>query len=242
MPEPMILICGTGRSGTSAVARLLHEAGISVGHDLIPADEHNAEGYFEERRLVMVNEAILAAAGLHEWFATASRAELLTVAHTFAAEMMELAERATPAWKDPRFCWTLEAWLEVLPERPRVIVCLRSPGEVVASTMRYYGLEGDEARRAAEHVWRAQGERLLEVIESYGLDVLAVEYASLIADPQSAVGPIARFAGRRLDPAFIRQDLRHHREETAPELIPLYNRLAALGERWRATPGGARSA
>lgn len=238
----MILICGTGRSGTSAVARLLHEAGISVGRDLIPADEHNAEGYYEERQLVAVNEAILAAAGLHEWFATAGRDQLLSVAHGFAAEMLELAADATPAWKDPRFCWTLEAWLEVLPARPRIIVCLRSPAEVVASTMRYYGLAGDEARRAGVHVWRVQGERLLEVIEAYDLDALAVEYSSLIAEPEAAVAPIARFAGRRLDPGFIRQDLRHHRDETSTELMALYRRMAALGERWRVTPGGARSA
>ncbi|MEX0759409.1 MAG: hypothetical protein WD100_07510 [Tistlia sp.] len=31
------------------MARLLHEAGISVGRDLIEPDEFNAEGYFEER-------------------------------------------------------------------------------------------------------------------------------------------------------------------------------------------------
>jgi hypothetical protein len=238
----MILICGTGRSGTSAVARLLHEAGISVGHDLIPADEHNAEGYYEERQLVAVNEAILAGAGLHEWFSTASRDELLSVAHGFATEMLELAAAATPAWKDPRFCWTLEAWLEVLPERPRVVVCLRSPAEVIASTMRYYGLAGDEAVRAGEHVWRVQGERLLEVIEAYGLDALAVEYAALIAEPAAAVTPIARFVGRNLDAGFIRQDLRHHREAPSAELTALYDRLAALGDRWRATPGGALSA
>jgi hypothetical protein len=238
----MILICGTGRSGTSAVARLLHEAGISVGHELIPADEHNAEGYYEERQLVAVNEAILAAAELHDWFATVSREQMLNVAHGFVPEMMALATNATPAWKDPRFCWTLEAWLEVLPGRPRVIVCLRSPAEVVASTMRYYGLTGDEARRAGEHVWRVQGERLLEVIEAYSLDALSVEYASLIAEPDVAVEPIARFAGRRLDPGFVRRDLRHHEKESGPELMALYRRLAALGERWRATPGGARSA
>jgi hypothetical protein len=108
--------------------------------------------------------------------------------------------------------------------------------------MRYYGLTGDEARRAGEHVWRVQGERLLEVIEAYGLDALSVDYASLIAEPDVAVEPIARFAGRRLDPNFVRGDLRHHEKGSGPELMALYRRLAALGERWRATPGGARSA
>ena len=47
----MFLITGSGRSGTSAVAQLLHEAGLSVGHDLIAPDEHNMQGYFEERKI-----------------------------------------------------------------------------------------------------------------------------------------------------------------------------------------------
>ena len=71
----MIIICGSGRSGTSAVARLVHESGISVGNDLIEPDEHNAEGYFEERLVVMMNDALLNDVGLHKWFSVASRAE-----------------------------------------------------------------------------------------------------------------------------------------------------------------------
>jgi len=230
----MILICGSGRSGTSAVARLLHEAGVSLGNDLIEADEFNAEGYYEERQLVLINEAILNAAGLGRWFSVASRQELLAAACRYRFEMCALAAEATPAWKDPRFCWTLEPWIEVLPQRPRVIVCLRSPGEVVASTLRYYGLAGDEPTRAVEHVWREENERLLEVIGEYGLDALTVEFDQLHVDPQRAVEPLARFAGRTLDPGFIRRDLRHHEGSTPPHLAELYERVAALGAVWRA--------
>ena len=49
---PMLLVTGSGRSGTSAVAKLLHHAGFSAGHDLIEADESNADGYFEERAVI----------------------------------------------------------------------------------------------------------------------------------------------------------------------------------------------
>jgi len=56
--KPQFIICGSGRSGTSAVARLLHEAGLSVGHELIEPDEHNAEGYFEERQVVKINVTV----------------------------------------------------------------------------------------------------------------------------------------------------------------------------------------
>ena len=224
----MFLIAGSGRPGTSAVAKLLHEAGISVGRDLIAPDASNADGYFEERSVVAVNEKILRDAGLHAWFSTATRAQMLTAASAHVDEMRALAETATPAWKDPRFSWTLEAWLPLLPTRPRVIVCLRSPGEVVASTLRYYGLAGDEATRAVEHLWREQYERLLDVIAAYGLDATSVEYGALHDAPERSIAALAAFTGRRLDASGVRRELRHHAAAIAPHLAGLYERVRAL--------------
>ncbi len=229
----MLIICGSGRSGTSAVARLVHESGISVGNDLIEPDEHNAEGYFEERLVVMMNDALLNDVGLHTWFSVASRAEILAAAHARAGMMHEIVAAATPAWKDPRFSWTLEAWMELLPESPRVIVCLRSPDEVVASTLRYYGLAGDEPTRAVEHGWRAEYERLLEVIDECQLDAVSVDFSELNADPEAAVAPLERFVGRKLDPGFVRRDLRHHRGGVPAHLREVYERVAALGAKYR---------
>jgi hypothetical protein len=229
----MIIICGSGRSGTSAVARLVHEAGISVGHDLIEPDEHNAEGYFEERLVVMMNDALLNDVGLRTWFSVAGRAEILAAAHARGEKMREIVAAATPAWKDPRFSWTLEAWMELLPEPPRIIVCLRSPDEVVASTLRYYGLAGDEPTRAVEHGWRAEYERLLDIIDEYRLDAMNVDFARLNADPEQAVVPLERFVGRKLDPGFVRRDLRHHRGGVPEHLRDVYERVAQLGAKYR---------
>jgi len=191
---------------------------------------------------VTLNDALLNDVGLHRWFSVASRAEILRAARARSEHMRELVANATPAWKDPRFSWTLEAWIEVLPERPRVIVCLRSPAEVVASTLRYFGLSGDEPARAVEQTWRAQYERLLEVIAEYQLDAVSVDYAALHADPEAAIGPLQRFAGRALDAAFVRRDLRHHQGGVSAELRAVYERVAALGERWRSTSAGGPSA
>ena len=225
----MFLITGSGRSGTSAVAQLLHEAGLSVGRDLIEPDEHNAEGYFEERMVIMINDAILKAAGVGEWFTTATREQIREAAAEYIDYMREQVKVATPAWKDPRFSWTLEPWLDVLPEPPRIIVCLRSPAEVVASTLRYYAQAGEEAENAVKHVWRTQYERLLEIIGEYGLDATCVEYAELHADPQAAVQPLAQFVGRVLDAQTVRHDLRHHAVPVTDDLAELYERVRKLG-------------
>lgn len=227
----MFLICGSGRSGTSAVARLLHEAGLPLGHDLIEADEHNAEGYFEERQLVVINDAILNAAGLGPWFSTATREQVRTAAEPYFDYMHTLADNATPAWKDPRLSWTLDPWLDVLPEPPRLIVCLRSPAEVVASTLRYYAQAGDEAEAAVQHVWRTQYERLLEIITEHHLDAIAIDYGELHRDPAAAIAPLSAFVGRPLDAACVRRDLRHHAFAISPALQDLYATVAGLGAR-----------
>jgi hypothetical protein len=224
----MIIITGSGRSGTSAVARLIHEAGISVGHDLIEADESNAEGYFEERDVIVVNDHILKDAGMDTWFAVASRAELLAVARKRGDEMRALSASATPAWKDPRFCWTLEAWMEVLPSEPRVIVCLRSPAEVVASTLRYYGQVSDEARRHVEHRWQSEYDRLLEIIDEFRLDAMPVEFSELYRRPKHIAASLSRFVGREIAPSGVRADLRHHRLRVPARLRATYDRVRAL--------------
>lgn len=225
----MIIVTGCGRSGTSAVARVLHDAGVTMGHDLIEPDQSNAEGYYEERMVVVANDAILNAAGLNAWFATASRQQIIEAAAQYDRELREIAASATPGWKDPRFSWTLEAWMPLLPAKPRVVVCLRNPAEVVASTLRYYGLAGDEPERAAMHTWRAECERILEIIDAYDLDAMTIEFSSLHADPDAAIAPLARFAGRPLGASGIRRDLRHHEQPVPDEAREVYERVRALG-------------
>lgn len=226
----MILITGSGRSGTSAVAQLLHHAGIAVGHDLIEPDEHNAEGYFEERMLVMVNDAILNAAGIGAPFTTATREQILDASQEYLDHMIALTDGVTPAWKDPRLCLTLEAWLQVI-SRPRLIVCLRSPAEVAASTLSYYGQAGDDAKSAAMHVWHSGYERLIEVIDAYRLDAIAVEYDALHGEADRTVAELSAFVGCELDASTIRRDLRHHAHEIPAELRGMYERVRALGTR-----------
>ncbi len=228
-PNPRFIVCGSGRSGTSAVAQLLHRAGVSVGHDLIEPDEHNAEGYFEERQVVKINQAILNAAGIGPPFSTATREQVMAAADEYRSYMVEQAAVATPAWKDPRFCWTLEPWLAVLEVRPKVIVCLRSPGEVAASTMRYFGQVGEEPARAVHHVWRVQYERLLELLAAYGLEALPIEYEELHHDRGRAVERLSRFTGAPIDPSTLRSELRHHEVAVPEELRAVYERVRGLG-------------
>jgi hypothetical protein len=224
----LTIVTGAGRSGTSAVAQVLHEAGLSMGSDLHDATEFNPTGYYEDRWVTHVNDGIIAACGLDHWFRRASREQVLAAAEPYRAEMGRIAAEAEGGWKDPRFCWTLEAWLPHLEPPPKLIVCLRSPSAVVDSTLRRYGQTSDTARRHVAVLWSRQYRRLLEVIRDHQLESLCVEYDALVGDPEATVERLSRFVGRRLDPAAVDRSLRHEAAAVPRHHRAVYRAVQAL--------------
>lgn len=229
-----VIVTGAGRSGTSAVARVLHESGICMGRHLRPATDANPVGYYEEMPVCDLNEEILLAAGMAQWHRWASRAEILGAARPHASRMRALVADACSGeeprgWKDPRFSWTIEAWLPHFPEPPRLVVCLRSPEEVVASTMHVYGLASDDARDAADEIWPNYYTRLLELIDAFGLEATCVEYEELLADPAGVVATLAAFVGHPLDHRWVEPELRRFRKAPPERYRALYERVRALG-------------
>lgn len=158
-----LVVLGMHRSGTSAVAGALVARGANAGEALLPSTSDNANGYFEDARLVAASDALLAVAGL-AWdepgpvrrplVAPAARAALVEVFATL---------RGTPApvvVKDPRACRLVPEWSQALDEaglRPAYLIVLRDPREVAASLQ---ARDGMSAYRAAqlwlEHVLDAE--------------------------------------------------------------------------------------
>lgn len=232
-----VIVTGAGRSGTSAVARVLHESGVSMGRRLRPPADANPVGYYEEMPVCDLNEEILFAVGMGEWHRWASRAEILAAAQPFVPRMRRLIEDAyrgpdgPRGWKDPRFSWTIEAWFPLFPETPRLVVCLRSPGEVVDSTMRVYGLASREAREAADEIWPNYYSRLLELIDDLGVEAHCVEYERLLSEPEATVAKLAAFVAHPLDHRWIEPQLRRFAAPVPEQYRELYERVRALNRR-----------
>jgi hypothetical protein len=55
---PLILVVGMHRSGTSLLGSLLQGLGVELPGELIAADHHNPEGYFEWHELVELQERL----------------------------------------------------------------------------------------------------------------------------------------------------------------------------------------
>ncbi|MBN1768118.1 MAG: glycosyltransferase [Prolixibacteraceae bacterium] len=59
MENKIVVVLGMHRSGTSAVAKLITKFGFSAGNNLMPADNSNKEGYWEDIDIYNINQQIL---------------------------------------------------------------------------------------------------------------------------------------------------------------------------------------
>jgi hypothetical protein len=251
----VIIVTGTGRSGTSAVARVLHESGINMGRNFAGPGPHNATGYYEDLDVAAVNDKIYADCGLtpsnslparalrrlQRLFGVngrppsdtyVTRAAVLKAATRHTREMQDLvAQVPSPGgWKGTHMCWTLEAWLPLLPAKPQIVLCLRTPDAVAGSALAYFGLTADDAREWAIELWSNQYQRLIEVIEEYQLDTITIEYDELIANTAATIERLSRFVGQPLDLKYVEPVLRHHTAEVPERLAGLYERVKQLSK------------
>ncbi|MGB2695372.1 MAG: hypothetical protein WBD55_09325 [Dehalococcoidia bacterium] len=224
---PFVIVTGAGRSGTSAVARVLHESGVPMGENFGPPTEHNPVGFYEELPVCDLNDRIMKECGIDRLERWPSRATVLAIGTQYAATMRALAaNEAVGGWKDPRFGATLEAWLQQLRSAPKVVLCLRSPEAFVRSVTRVYGLV---EREAVEQRWANLHRRLLDVIRDYRLDAICIEYERLMAHPNETVAELSRFVSHPLDARFIESDARHYDYDVPARYAALYEEVRALG-------------
>lgn len=139
------LVTGMHRTASSLVAKGLHLAGVDMGEGhLLPADQGNPEGYFEDERVVNANDHVLAANG-GTWFAPPESVRR----PPSDSRLQRLTRDRGELWgfKDPRLCLTAHHWLPRLGGDPHIVATFRRPERVVDSLMRRGdGLTEVEAR------------------------------------------------------------------------------------------------
>ena len=225
--QRFIIVTGPGRSGTSAVGRVLHESGVTMGRSFDAPSSFNPLGFFEELPVCDLNERIMADCGMKGLEHWPARDVALAKAARYGREMDGLAgDPSIQGWKDPRFCITLEAWLPHLPCAPTVVVCLRSPEAFVHSVVSIFGLS---RRETLERWWANHLRRVLDVIRGYRLEATCVVYEELVERPAEAVAALSSFIGRPLDPAFVEPGLRQFGHSVPPRHAALFAEVRSLG-------------
>lgn len=118
----IFLVTGTGRSGTSYVARLMHErVGVCMGYEFIPANQRNPYGYYEDKEVVQFNKNWYENP-LYEW------------------SKIRAFRNSTFGIKDPRIADHL-GFYQGLPERKKFIWCIRDEENTLHSLRKTYSRE-----------------------------------------------------------------------------------------------------
>jgi hypothetical protein len=144
MDEPTaIVVLGMHRSGTSALAGVLHQLGADVPDDLMPGDQYNQTGYWESKQIADFNDDLFKCAHWTwdkidkfppDWHTRPeaagfrSRAIELLTQHFSDSRLFVL--------KDPRISILVPFWTSVLAEmkiRPVFVIIARDPREVAGS-------------------------------------------------------------------------------------------------------------
>jgi hypothetical protein len=216
------------RSGTSAVAGFLAQAGFYAGEeaDLLPAAEDNPKGFFEREDVNALNDDLLAELG-GAWDKPVPRAVVAERAAAWAPQVHSVlaglgAEAAGRplVLKDPRISLVLPAWLPALDSRYTVVLVDRGPMDIALSVSR----RDNRPLYVALALWQLYCTELLDGLA--GRRVLVVHYENFVADPSgqgrellSHLAEVLPSGFDGIDAAraagFVSLDMRHHR--TGPQ-------------------------
>jgi hypothetical protein len=187
--QPILIITGMHRSGTSLVSSLLASAGLDIGKNLVGANEGNPKGHFENIELVNFHESVLFSLGIDKigW----TQQYKLTPPPSFFEQAQGLIEQNKSltkpwGWKEPRTTLFLDFWANLLPNAKFLFV-FRRPWEVVDSLYR----RGDDIfyqnPQFALQVWLSYNQALLDFQQQFAERCLIYNLNQIIANPNQLI-------------------------------------------------------
>ncbi|HWM00248.1 MAG TPA: sulfotransferase family protein [Nocardioidaceae bacterium] len=159
-PPRLVVVVGSGRSGTSTLAGALKYLGMHVPQPEWPANRSNPRGFHEPKWVVQFQRRMLRRANIALDDARPAAFDLAAQAAGRARPQRELAEwlkehallTDTNLVKDPRNSYFVPMWRESVTQAggvPSFLTMLRHPAEVVGSKSKYYGERFGAASRTA---------------------------------------------------------------------------------------------
>lgn len=228
-----LFVLGFGRSGTSALARVLSLCGAALPPGLLGATTDNPRGYWEPRAAIHLDEVILRSRGSSGYDISLRRQE----------------EGAFDAGKNAAWIDKIRAYLAALPAAPLVVikepkmtalsgmwfeaarlagfdiatvVAVRHPQEVIGSLAKRAGRQNyvQDSPELTMAWWLRY--TLLAERNTRGVPRVFVEYANLLEDWRREVKRISVALAIDLNTRdegavdeFLTTDLRHHRNRGA---------------------------
>lgn len=190
----VVLVAGSGRSGTSTLAGIFKELGLHVPTPEVIPDETNPKGFGESQWVVDLHDRLLERVHVQvsdarpdAWSETARLAARERLRKRLATWLEgQFAEADELVVKDPRLAWFLGLW-RVASIRagvePGFVTMLRPPPEVIGSKRKYYNSRlGDAHGTAAWVNMMLNTERATR-----GSDRVFIRYHDLLSDWTTSV-------------------------------------------------------
>src|SRR6478672_13442430 len=157
-PVRLVVVTGSGRSGTSTVAGTLKRLGLHIPQPEVPADDTNPRGFYEPAWVVAFHKKLLNSVPVRTNDARPDAAEQLREAAEdpqvrdelrtwLAGQAAEVGPGGQLVVKDPRAFWAHDLWTDVAADlgiELSYLTMLRHPAEVVQSRDTHYLAESTE--------------------------------------------------------------------------------------------------
>jgi hypothetical protein len=200
---PLVLVSGSGRSGTSSLAGTLKRLGLHVPQPEVEASETNPRGFYEPQWVIDFHKRHLkelALFNIDSRPAAVGLVERYVASGVPAAELREWLAGQLDAEqivvKDPHAFWFADVWEQVSADVGadlRWLTALRHPAEVVGSRdIAYLSSQSDDLRLTKEtsNVAGWVHAALLSEKAGRGHPRSFVRYVDLLADWRSALAPV----------------------------------------------------
>lgn len=179
-----VLVVGTGRCGSSAMANILIHLGVYMGERFSPPDVHNPRGYFEDLDFKWLHQALLSSD--------------ITM-DEFCASVMKYAEKRQryPIWgfKDPRTSQMLPIYRRWLFPDARYIWCQRDPRDTQWSMLRGHQLRGQRGNQPFMifNTWMIRNMMLEQWLPACDKNALRIHFDDLMERPGWVIEHVCGF-------------------------------------------------
>jgi len=254
--EDILLLQGMHRSGTSLVANLCVDSGITPLSDLMPGNEWNLNGYFESIAIVRAHDELLHALN-STWFdirplpekwqerkaAIKAKYDISNIIKS--RKTSEQISTTALLIKDPRLALVGDMWRDMANDygwRICQLVVIRHPGEVSASLHARDGM----TPQAAAALWWTYVSRIAKQLPGTTYSVVTYEHiinipeylSKMLAEELDLVPQILKPRPNETKIAkTVDTNLRHYKHTTAPKEISQLQKICAYAyEKISASP------
>lgn len=219
-----VVVLGAHRSGTSAIAGILHHLGVNMGTRLLPANEKNSKGFFEDLDISDLHHQMIGV-----WYDPKDKTTPALI-EKYSKLIEKRSNQALWGVKDPKLCMLMEDFSEIAKKFNllSIINATRSVDSIINSLMSvsfgkdviFVGLDDNEKKiyrdinyNDAKTITTTYLQSKNAFLDSYEGKRLDIDYDVMVMNSEKYVRTIASFVQKEVTQDaldFIEMGLRHY--------------------------------